>query len=89
MSPGTAALATGIVVVLGRWADGKELSMKILVGAVMLAIFLTIMAESNQKLASEFGMLILVGALLVNGQPLFKQLATITGQPGAAGKATK
>lgn len=90
MNPGTAVVATTLVVVLGRWADDKKLQYNILVGALFLAIILSIMAEADPKFAGKFGLLILIGAVLVNGQSLFKAVSKLTGNVGgASGKATK
>jgi hypothetical protein len=90
MNPGTAVVATTIVVVLGRWADDKKLSYNILVGSLFLAIMLSLMNETNPKLAGQFGLLILVGAVLVNGTSLFRAISKLTGTTGGAqGQATR
>lgn len=66
---------TSLVVVAGQWAKkDKGPSVKLVVGGMVLAIFLSAMSQANEKLASQFAALILVGALLIYVQPISKKL---------------
>lgn len=71
----TAVVATGIVVFTGQWAKKDEgPSVKLVVGGMVLAVMLSAMSQANEKLASQFATLILVGALLTYVIPITKKL---------------
>lgn len=71
----TAVVATGIVVFTGQWAKKDEgPSVKLVVGGMVLAVMLSAMSQANEKLASQFASLILVGALLTYVIPITKKL---------------
>lgn len=71
----TSVVATGIVVFTGQWAKKDEgPSIKLVVGGMVLAVMLSAMSQSNEKLASQFATLILVGALLTYVVPISKKL---------------
>lgn len=75
MDTTSAVVATGIVVFTGQWAKENEgPSIKLVVGGMVLALFLAAMSQSNEKLASQFATLILVGALLTYVIPITKKL---------------
>lgn len=75
MDTTSAVVATGIVVFAGQWAKENEgPSIKLVVGGMVLALFLAAMSQSNEKLASQFATLILVGALLTYVIPITKKL---------------
>jgi hypothetical protein len=75
MDTTSAVVATGIVVFAGQWAKENEgPSIKLAVGGMVLAVFLAAMSQSNEKLASQFATLILVGALLTYVIPITKKL---------------
>lgn len=74
MNTTTSVVATGVVVTVGQWSQEKRLTMKVFVGIAALAIFLSIMESGNEKLAQQFGMLILVSAVLIYGVPIGKKL---------------
>lgn len=63
MSPGTVTVATGAVVMAGRWSQGKGIELNIAVALVTLGFILSILADANPKFASRLGLLIFVGAL--------------------------
>ena len=67
------ALLTGTVVIVGRWAEDEDLSMRVIVGSVFLAVGLTVVGMINDKLAQGFGILILVTALLRYALPIIKK----------------
>ena len=69
MNTTTAAVATGVVVTAGRWADGKNLDVRIAIGTGALAIGLAVLSGANEQLASRFAVLVLLGAVLVYPTP--------------------
>lgn len=70
----TTAVLTGAVVTAGRISQGKKISARVIVGAGILALVLSAINQGRPELASAFGMLILVGALLNYGVPLAQKL---------------
>lgn len=71
----TSAVATGVVVTAGQWAkNDKGPSIKVIVGMLFLAYFLSILGAGNQVIASRFAALILVGALMVYTIPITKKM---------------
>jgi len=75
MDTTTSVVLTTLVVFAGQWAKKDEgPSIKLVVGGMVLAIILSAMSQGNEKLASQFAALILVGALLMYIQPIAKKL---------------
>lgn len=75
MDTTTAVVLTGVVVFTGQWAKKNEgPSIKLVVGGMVLAVMLSAMSQSNEKLASQFAVLILVTALLMYARPISKKL---------------
>lgn len=74
MNPLTSTALASIIVLTGTWAKGKEISIRLVVGGLFLAIGLSVMAEVNDKLARAFGLLIVVTALYVYGIDIVKKL---------------
>jgi hypothetical protein len=71
----TSVVATSVIVVTGQWAkNNKGPSIKLVVGGMVLAVMLSIMSNGNEKLASQFGTAILVGAALTYVIPISKKL---------------
>lgn len=62
MNTTTSAVTTGAIVYAGRWAQGKDLDIKVAIGTAGIAIILSLIAQSNEKLAQQFGLLILLAA---------------------------
>lgn len=77
MDTTTAAVATGVVVAIGRWSQKKKFDSKVIVGTAVVALFLAILGSSNEKLASQFAVLILVAAVLTYGVDIGKSLGGI------------
>jgi hypothetical protein len=70
-----AAVLTGVVVTVGQWAkEGKGPSIKIVVGATVLAFMLAGISAGNDELGSRFAALVLVGALMVYVPSIVKKL---------------
>lgn len=75
MDTTTSVVLTGVVVFAGQWAKKDEgPSVKLVVGGMVLAVILSAMSQTNEKLASQFALLILVSALLMYMQPISKKL---------------
>lgn len=74
MEATTSLMVGGIVVIGGRWAEGKPFDLKVGVGLGVAVILMSIMANWVPELAEPLAMLFLVGALLVYGIPLFQGL---------------
>lgn len=75
MDTTTSVVATSVVVLAGEWAKhDKGPSIKLVVGGMVLAVFLSVMSQSNDKLASQFATLILVGAVFNYAIPITKKL---------------
>jgi len=75
MDTTTSVVLTSVVVLAGQWAKkDKGPSIKLVVGGMVLAIILSAMSQGNEKLASQFSLLILVGAVLMYIQPIVKKL---------------
>lgn len=62
MNTTTSAVMTGAMVYAGRWAQGKEIDIKVAIGTAGVALILSLIAQGNEKLAQQFGLLILLGA---------------------------
>lgn len=64
MDTTTATLLTGTIVAIGRWSQDKTWNARIVIGVVILALFLSLLGQSQPKLASRYGALILIIATL-------------------------
>lgn len=73
MNTTSSVVLAGLVVTAGRWSQGKELTMRVVVGGTFLAIALAAMGEANADLASKFGLLVLTAAVLTYGVPIAKK----------------
>lgn len=74
MDTSTSTLLTGLVVTGGQVADGKGVSLHVIVAVLFVAIVLSLMGEANAKLAQQFAALILVAALFTYGPAILKGL---------------
>lgn len=96
MDATTSAVATGVVVTVGRWTEGKGLEAKVVIGAGFYAIVLSVIADSQPDFAGKIAVLVLVTALLIYMIPIGKALGyggggsskitPVTGLPPASGK---
>lgn len=73
MDTTTSAVASGIIVTAGLWAEGKSFSVKVALGAGFLAIGLAILSGIDDKLARGFALLVLVSVLLRYGTAIAKK----------------
>jgi hypothetical protein len=78
MDTTTSVAATTVVVIAGRWAQDKPITVNVAVGAGVLAISLAILDNVNAPLAQKFSLAVLITALFVYAVPL----ATKTGYGG-------
>jgi hypothetical protein len=74
MDTTTSVVATGLVVGVGRWSQEKPVTIKMFVGLGATAIFLAVIAASDEGLASKFSLLLLISAVLYYGVPIGKKL---------------
>lgn len=65
MNPLSAALLTGVIVVAGKWADGKTPNVDNAIGVAGIAIGLALMEQANEKLATSFAWLIVLSVTIV------------------------
>lgn len=73
MGTTNSVVLTGVIVSTGRWAENKPLEMRVVVGATFLAVGLAALGSVNDKLAQQFGVLILVAALFRYVVPIIKK----------------
>lgn len=74
MDATTSAVATGVIVTVGRWTQGKGLEAKVVIGAGFYAITLSVIASSQPDFAGKVAALVLVTALLIYMVPISKAL---------------
>ncbi|HET7414766.1 MAG TPA: hypothetical protein VFI97_03620 [Arthrobacter sp.] len=58
----SAMLGTGVLATLGTWAEGKELTVRPVVGGTFLALFLAGLSEASPELAGRLALLVLLAA---------------------------
>jgi hypothetical protein len=75
MDTTTSTVLAVVIVAVGQWAkkDGK-LSIKLVIGMMVLTLFLAAIESSNEKFARQFAALVLVGAIFSNIIPITKKL---------------
>lgn len=75
MDTTTSVVLAVIITAVGEWSkDDGKVSIKLVVGMMVLALFLSAMDSANSELARKFALLILVGAVFVNAIPISKKL---------------
>lgn len=75
ISPTSSALMTiGIVGATNVLDDKKKITARFVVGSGIYLLFLAALNESNADLAAKIALLVLVGAIFVNGVSLFTTL---------------
>lgn len=75
MDTTTTTVLSFIIVTVGQWSkkDGK-ISLKLVVGMMVLTLMLSALDSANEKLAKQFAALILVTVLLTYTIPITKKL---------------
>jgi hypothetical protein len=90
MNTTTSMALTAGVVTVGRWAEGKTVSFRIVMGASFVALTLAAMSNGKSaKLASQMATLILVGAFLRYAISIFTWTGISAGAGTAASAAGK
>jgi hypothetical protein len=73
----TSVVATAGIVAMGQWANDKPITIKFVVGSGVFAVALSIMGEANQKLAEQFGVLVMITAFLIYAVPVAQKLGLV------------
>lgn len=71
MNTTSAVMLSGGMVVAGRWAEGKPMEARVVVGVVALVVILSAMPD---EIAKPFALLILIGAAFRYGLPLTQRI---------------
>lgn len=76
MDTTSSTVAAVIIVVVGQWAKDKEnsVSIKLVVGMMVLVLMLSMLSSANEKFAQQLSALILVGAVFTYAMPIVKKL---------------
>ena len=79
MDTTTAVVAAVVIVTVGQWAEKNgSVSIKLVVGMMVLAIMLSMLDSANPKLAKQFAVLVLVGAAFTYTLPIADKLGFFT-----------
>jgi small basic protein len=78
----SSVVLTGVVTSAGQWAQNKTVNIQTFVGIGVLAVSLAAIGEVNAKLAEQFGLLVLVAAILYYAIPIAKGLGYYKGGTG-------
>jgi len=79
MDTTTSVVAAVVIVTAGQWAEEDgTVSIKLVVGMMVLAIMLSMLDSANEKLAKQFATLILVGAAFTYTLPISEKLGFYT-----------
>lgn len=75
MDTTTSTVAAVLIVTVGQWAkkDGK-ISIKLVIGMMVLVLMLSMIGSANEKFAKQLSALILVGAVFTYFMPITKKL---------------
>lgn len=65
MNPLSAALITGAMVIAGKWANKKTPNIDNAIGIAGIAIGLALLDQANERLATMFAWLIVLGVSIV------------------------
>lgn len=82
MDTTTSALLTGVMVAVGQWAQDKKINARLIIAVLILALFLSLMGQSQPKLARQFGALILISATLGFGPSILNKLGYTVSNKG-------
>jgi hypothetical protein len=81
MDATNATVLTGVIVVLGEWADGSGIKMRTVVGGTVLAIGLSVLEEANAELASKFATLVVISAAFMYAPGIMYKAGMIKTKP--------
>lgn len=62
MNTNSIVLFSGALVIVGRIIQGKPQTARVVVGMFFIAVFLSVISETNEKLGQQFALLVLIVA---------------------------
>lgn len=71
-------LLAAVITITGQWAQGKDLTGRIAIGAVFAAMGLAAVNNVDSNLGKDLALLVLTTTTLVNGPALFKAIGKAT-----------
>lgn len=77
MNPITVALATGALVVLGKWSRGQDPNIDNAIGVAGIAVGLALLDQIDARLGRAFGVLILVSVAVVHLPEIAKKAGLV------------
>lgn len=86
MSPVVVAVVVGAITTLGKWANGKTISIDTVVGIVGVAVGLAVLDQINKDLSKAMGILVVVGVTVAHGETLFNAVTTMSKNTGTLEK---
>lgn len=81
MGPGFAAIGAGAITATGYFARGKKPPAGVFIGAGIAGVALLVIAQGSPQVASRFGTLIVLTALLTSGVDVARGINRAIGQP--------
>jgi len=87
MSTQAQVVGTGIIVLAGRWANDKPIDVSAAIGIGVYALGIAALSATNEKLATQFATLVLVGAGFIYIIPLADKLGLL--DTAKSGKVTR
>lgn len=76
-----AIVLTGAVVTVGRWAEGKPLSIKVVTGGAIAAVSLALVSEVAPQVGTQLGIVVVVVALFTYFPPIAEKAGLIQNAP--------
>lgn len=74
MDPIPAAVAVGVLSVLGHWADSKPISVNTAVGVAVVAVVLTMMEGMSPRLSGAFGILVVTAVAMAHAPKIMAKV---------------
>lgn len=74
MNTTTSVVITGAIVAFGQWVQDKQITIKMVVGIGLLALFFAVISEANAEFAQQMALLVMVGAVFIYGPDVVKGL---------------
>jgi hypothetical protein len=72
MNSSTIVLLAAVIVLIGKWSQGKKVNATIIVGGIFAALMISMMDSAAPSLAKGFAYLFLVTAFLTYANDIFK-----------------
>lgn len=73
MNTTSAVMLTGLLVVGGYWSQDQKLNLRIAIGVVALALFLSVLDGYSPDIAGKFAVLVLITAVFLYGPAIAKK----------------